>query len=225
MTSREVFRSTANNPVEPTLLVRIQSSSSATVGCPSVSMRRCGGTRGSRSVHSSRWTTASATCQGLSSRRLVSSTTSLPGASTVTTATISRANGARSALPIVEARYARLPRTIPERRLGPVHVRLYPAGHVDLYARHPVSRARQCRYFTSTSPSSLITNCLRKPWDSAPIRCLFCKGTGEGQAVVSERGMHQSPCRACNGFGRASAPLHLEDLGLKVSRSVRLHKR
>ncbi len=101
MTSRDAFRSTASNPVDQTLLVRIESSSSATVGCPSVSIRRCGGTLGSRSVHSSRWTTASATRQGRSSRRLVSSETPLSGAPTVMTATFSWVNvlsyhGARS---------------------------------------------------------------------------------------------------------------------------------
>lgn len=45
---------------------------------PNSSMRRGGGTRGSRPPHSSRWMTASATRQGLSSSRSVSSTTSRP---------------------------------------------------------------------------------------------------------------------------------------------------
>lgn len=51
-----------------------------TVGCPSTSMRQWGGTRGSRSSHSSRWRAASATRHGLRISRSPSSKTSPSGA-------------------------------------------------------------------------------------------------------------------------------------------------
>ena len=57
---------------------RIASSKSVTAGRPSASMRRCGGTRGSRSAHISRWMGASDTRHGLSNSRSVSSTSSGP---------------------------------------------------------------------------------------------------------------------------------------------------
>src|SRR4051812_26693625 len=75
MTSPSALRSTVSSPtVEGGPAARMPASMSARVGRPSASMRRRAGTRGSRSVHSSRWTAASDTRDGRSSRRSVSST-------------------------------------------------------------------------------------------------------------------------------------------------------
>ena len=35
-----------------------------------------------------------------------------------------------------------------------------------------------------------------------PRRCRLCDGTGEGQTVVTSKGMYNEPCHRCEGTGQ-----------------------